>query len=72
VSAEIDAEVKKIISDAHKRAKDIIVKHKEVLRAIAKRLVETETIEREEFEKLLVLHGIEPKRKKDIEHQPLV
>jgi len=69
VSAEIDAEVKKIIDDGYKRAKDIIIKHRELLNAIAERLVEVENIEREEFEKILIAHGITPKKKKDIEHQ---
>ncbi|MDO8523928.1 MAG: ATP-dependent zinc metalloprotease FtsH [bacterium] len=69
VSAKIDAEVKKIIDDAYKKAKDIITKHRPLLNAIAARLVEVETIEREEFEKILIAHGITPKKKKDIEHQ---
>lgn len=72
VSAEIDAEVKKIIDHAYERATEIITTHRTVLDAIAKRLVETETIEREEFEQLLTVHGIRPKRKQDIEHQPIM
>ena len=70
VSAKIDAEVKKIIDDAYRKATDLIVKHRPVLDAIAKKLVVEENIERDEFEKLLILHGIEPKKKQDIEHQP--
>jgi cell division protease FtsH len=71
VAAQIDAEVKKIISDAHKKAEEIIKKHRPVLNAIAAHLVEIETIERDEFEKILIAHGIIPKKKEDIEHQPL-
>ncbi len=71
MSAEIDGEVKRIMDEAHKRATDIITKHRDALKAIARKLTEVETIEREEFEKILVLHGIEPKRKLDIEHQPI-
>ena len=71
VAAQIDAEVKKIITDAHKKAEDIIKKHRPVLNAIAAHLVEIETIERDEFEKILIAHGIVPKKKEDIEHQPL-
>jgi len=71
VAAQIDAEVKKIISDAHKKAEDIIKKHRPVLNAIAAKLVEVETIERDDFEKILIAHGIVPKKKEDIEHQPL-
>jgi cell division protease FtsH len=72
VSAEIDAEVKRIIDEAYAKATDIITKHRNVLEAIAKRLVEVETIEREEFESILVAHAIQPKKKLDIEHAPLV
>ena len=71
VSAEIDAEVRKIIGDAYKRAEDIIVGHRPLLNAIAAVLVEKETIERDDFEHILVAHGITPKKKKDIEHAPL-
>jgi len=69
VSAKIDAEVKKIIEGAYKKAKDIITKHRKLLDVIAARLMEVETIEREEFEQILIAHGITPKAKKDIEHQ---
>jgi cell division protease FtsH len=71
VSAEIDAEVKEIIDGAYKRAEEIIIKHRSVLEAIAKRLIQDETLERDEFEKLLVANGIMPKQKEDIEHAPL-
>ena len=71
VSAEIDAEVKKIIDDAMQRAKAIISEHRKLLSAIAKRLVEVETIERDEFEQILIVNGVTPKKKLDIEHQPI-
>lgn len=71
VSAEIDAEVKKIIDDSYKKAEKILTEHRKALDAIAARLIEVETIEREEFENLLVAHGIVPKKKQDIEHQPI-
>ena len=72
VSAEIDAEVKKIIDEAYQKAEQIINQHRKLLDAIAKRLIEVETLEREEFEQLLVLHGVQPKKKEDIEHAPIV
>lgn len=72
VSADVDAEVKHIIDEAYKKATDIIHKHRNVLDAIAQRLVEVETVEREEFEQILIAHGIQPKKKQDIEHQPIV
>jgi len=71
IAAQIDAEVKKIIDGAHKKAEAVIKKHRKALEAIAKKLVEVETIERDEFEKILIANGITPKKKEDIEHQPL-
>ncbi len=71
-AALVDTEVKKIIALCYKRAEAAIEKHYEAFVAIAQKLVEVETIEREEFEQLLVAHGITPKKKEDIEHQPLV
>ncbi|OGG44768.1 cell division protein FtsH [Candidatus Kaiserbacteria bacterium RIFCSPHIGHO2_01_FULL_50_13] len=69
---QIDMEVKLLIGNAHKKATDIIKKHRKVLDAIAKKLIEVETIERDEFEKILIANGITPKRKEDIEHASLV
>lgn len=71
IAALVDKEVEKIIKDAKKRAKQILTKHRTVLDAIAAKLIEVETLEREEFEKLLIEHGITPKKKEDIEHAPL-
>lgn len=71
VSAEIDGEVKKIMDDAYAKATKIITEHRKLLDAIAKRLVETETLEREEFESILVAHGVTPKKKQEIEVKPV-
>lgn len=72
VAAKIDEEVKDIIMEAYRRGEEVITTHRKVLDAIAKVLVEVETIERDDFEKILIAHGIVPKKKEDIEHQPLV
>jgi len=72
VASQIDAEVRAIVTDAHKRAEEVMIKHRKVLDAIAKALVEVENLERDDFEKILIAHGIVPKKKQDIEHQPLV
>ena len=64
VSAEIDAEVKRIIDEAYAKAKDIITEYRPALDAIAKKLTEVETLEREQFEQLLIANGIMPKEKK--------
>ncbi len=69
VGAEIDAEVSKIMKEALAKAQDILEKHRKVLDVISLRLIEVETIERDEFEDILVANGITPKKKKDIEHQ---
>jgi len=71
ISADIDAEVKRIVGEAHDKAKNIITEHRKLLDAIAAALVEKETLEREDFEKILIVHGVTPKKKEDIEHQPL-
>ena len=72
VSAEIDAEVSRIVTEAYRKAEDLITKHRKALDAIAVRLIEVETIERDAFEKILIANGITPKQKQDIEHQPIV
>lgn len=69
VSAKIDAEVKKILDGGYKKAKEAIIKHRTLLDSIAAKLMEAETIERDDFEKILIVHGITPKKKQDIEHQ---
>lgn len=69
VSAEIDAEVSKIMKEAEEKAKTTIEANKKLLDAIAQRLMEVETLERDEFEMLLKVHGVTPKKKLDIEHQ---
>jgi len=69
VSAEIDGEVTKIMTDALKKAEDILAGHRKALDVIASTLMEVETIEREAYETIIIAHGIIPKKKKDIEHQ---
>ncbi len=64
----IDSEVDLIMKDALEKAEKTLKKHRKVLNAIAKRLIEVETIEREEYELILIAHGIPLKKKLDIEH----
>ena len=63
VAMRIDKEVSEIMNTQLVRARELLIKHKPVLDAIALELMRTESIEREEFEKLLIMHGIKPKRK---------
>lgn len=65
VAGKIDAEVSRIIADAKVKAEKVLVDHRGALDAIAKALVEVETLEREAFEKLLIANGITPKAKED-------
>ena len=65
VAAQIDAEVARIIDEAKGRAKEVITSHRKALDAIAKELVEKETIERSEFEKILIANGITPKKREE-------
>lgn len=53
VASEIDAEVKRIIEEGEKTANQILTKNIKLLKDISKKLIETETIEREEFERLV-------------------
>ncbi len=69
VSAEIDAEVSKIMKEAEEIALKTVTKNRKVLDAIATRLIEVETIEQKEFEDILIANGIKPKKKMDLEHQ---
>ena len=52
VAGAIDAEVKSIIDDCYKKAKDIIMQNENVLHSCAKLLLEKEKINRQEFEAL--------------------
>jgi len=69
VSADIDSEVSRVMNEAMDKAEHILKENKKALDAIAARLIEVETIEREEYEKIIIAHGIIPKKKQDIEHQ---
>ncbi len=53
IARQIDAEIRRIIEEAHERAKDMLVEKREQLDAIATILIHRETLERPEFEALL-------------------
>ncbi len=52
IAEKIDMEVRKLVNEAYERAKEILTQHRDKLDAIAHRLMEVETINREEFEEL--------------------
>jgi len=53
VAEKIDKEIEKFVKDAQKRAMEILKRKRKLLEKIAQRLIEKETIEKEEFEKLI-------------------
>jgi cell division protease FtsH len=58
VARQIDGEVRRFVNEAYDRAREILGEHLERLHAVAKKLLETETLDRLEFE--AVLAGMEP------------
>lgn len=58
IAKQIDDEVRRIIEEGKARARDIITTHRSALDAIAKRLLEVETLEREEYETILKAEGV--------------
>ncbi len=54
VAGAIDSEIKRIIDECHEKAKEIILKHEDVLHTCSSLLMEKEKIGREEFEALFV------------------
>lgn len=61
VAKTIDDEVSRLINEGMERAREAITTHIDALHAISKKLSEVETLEREEYEALLKLHGVEIK-----------
>jgi cell division protease FtsH len=59
VATQIDKEVEKFIKNAENQAKKILIKKRGLLEKIAKTLIQKETIEREEFEKLVGKREVE-------------
>ncbi len=53
VAQQIDREVRKIVEEANKVARALVKKHRKQLELIAKKLLEVESINREDFEKLV-------------------
>ncbi len=60
IASEIDGEVEHILSSAHKTAREMLRKYKDALDALAQKLIEKETIEKDEFEQLVEQFSIKP------------
>lgn len=69
VSGMIDAEVSKIINNSLAKAREIITEKRNVLDAIARKLIEVETLEQAEYNEIIIANGIMPK-KKDLPAMP--
>ena len=61
IAKAIDDEVAKIIEEGKQRASEIVTQYRKALDVISQRLVEVETLEREEYEALLKAQGVEIK-----------
>jgi cell division protease FtsH len=60
VAEEIDAEVRRLITEAYARAMDILTKNREKLVMIAERLVKEETLEGPVFEAMMGMPPLDP------------
>jgi len=59
---EIDREVKKIITDSLESANKVLSENREALDAIAKKLIEVETLEQKEYEEIITAFNIPLKK----------
>lgn len=66
VGTRIDSEVSKIMKNAYDRALTLITEKRSALDSIAKALVEAETLEQDEYEKIIIANGIMPKKSEKI------
>jgi cell division protease FtsH len=63
----VDEEVKKILSEAHRRVREILGAHRAELEELARRLLEKEVVERPELQEILKGRSAHPPEKKGIE-----
>ncbi len=66
LAMEVDKEVKRIMTDGLKSAEKVLKENKKILDAIAIKLMEVETLEQDEYEKILLGHGIALKKKEEV------
>ncbi len=53
VAREIDEEIRRLIEGAHERARELLTEHSEELHHLSRLLIEYETIDKDQFERLL-------------------
>jgi cell division protease FtsH len=61
VAVEIDSEVRRLVTTAYGRAREILEKNRDKLVLIAERLVQEETLDRAGFEALMAPIELEPR-----------
>ncbi len=59
IAREIDDEIRRIVEEAHDRAREVLTQHVDELRRLARILIEYETIDRDQFERLLAGEDVE-------------
>lgn len=67
----VDDEVSRLVSEAMKLAEEKVHEHKKLLDAIALALLEHETLEQEDYNAILMAHGIVPKRREKEAVEPI-
>ena len=65
VAKKVDAEVSKIMNNGIKSAQKVLTEYRKALDTIATKLIEVETLEQDEYEKILTVHGIMLKKKEE-------
>ena len=58
----VGQEVKRILNEGLARATEVLTRHRSILDVIAKKLMEVETLEQAEYEKIISAHGIALKK----------
>jgi cell division protease FtsH len=53
LAKEIDGEIRRLIEEAHARAHDVLIEHIDQLHQLSKLLIEHETLDKDQFERLL-------------------
>lgn len=70
VAKSIDAEVKRIMTEANTRATEVLTKYRSYLNTIAERLVKEETLEQDQFAE--IVEDILPEEKKTPQFDPIL
>jgi len=57
-AAAIDEEVRKLVDEAYRRAKDVMLGNKHILDTLANMLIDKETVDAEELQELLATNDV--------------